>query len=422
MRLFSALCVLSLFTAPTAAENWPHWRGPVGNCVAPGANPPTEWSTTKNIKWKVELSSRENSSPIIWDDQVFVVATEVVKPGEGEQLPLLAFNLLSFDRETGNLRWKQTATTARPHQGVHATTGFAAASPCTDGERIYAHFGSRGIYCFTLDGQPVWKRDDLGQMTMLNNFGEGASPTLSGDAIIVPWDHQEGSKLFVFNKLTGETLWQIDRDEPTGWCTPVVVEHGGRSQVIMNGQNFARAYDLDDGRELWRCDGQTVRPICTPAVGDGIVYVCSGFQGDFMAAFRLDGSGDIEGTDKVAWTITQNMCDMSSPLLSNGRLYFHRRKTSVLSCADAATGELLYGPERLPGLEEAQVYASPIAAGGYVYLTGVNGTTVVIKDAPKLEVVATNALEEFVGGTPAVVDDQLFIRGEKHLFCIQTAK
>lgn len=420
-RPLSALLLFALLTPAARADNWPNWRGSGGNGVALNATPPTAWSTTKNIKWKVELTSKENSSPIVWDDQVFVVATEVVTPGEGDTLPELAFNLLSFDRETGALRWQQTAVVARPHQGVHPTSGFAAASPCTDGERVYAHFGSRGLYCFTLDGAPVWKRDDFGQMQTLNNFGEGASPTLSGDAIIVPWDHQGSSALWLLNKHTGKTIWKIDRDEPTGWCTPLVVEHAGRRQIIMNGQKFARGYDLETGEELWRCDGQTVRPICSPATANGLVYVCSGFQGDFMGAFRLDGRGDIKGTDKVAWTINENMCDMSSPLLSSGRLYFHRRKTALLSCADAATGQLHYRTIRLPGLEDAQVYASPIAAGGYVFLTGVNGTTVVIKDAPELEVVSTNPLEEFIGGTPAAVDDELFIRGEQHLFCIEQA-
>ncbi|MFO1096510.1 MAG: PQQ-binding-like beta-propeller repeat protein, partial [Planctomycetaceae bacterium] len=194
-QLLPALLVLTTVASLANADNWPHWRGPNGNGVAPEATPPTEWSTTKNIKWQVDLSSKENSSPIVWDDQVFVVATEEREPAKDGQLPLLAFKLLSFNTETGKLNWEQTAVVARPHQGVHNTSGFAAASPCTDGEHVYAHFGSRGLYCYTLDGKPVWKRDDFGKMNTLNNFGEGASPTLSGDAIIVPWDHNGPSAL-----------------------------------------------------------------------------------------------------------------------------------------------------------------------------------------------------------------------------------
>lgn len=422
LRTVTTLLLVALLTAPALADNWPNWRGPTENGVAPNAAPPTEWSATKNVKWKVPLTSKENSSPIIWEDQVYVVSTEVAKPGQGDELPELKFNVISLDRDTGSVRWQQTATVAKPHQGVHGTSGFAAASPCTDGERLYAFFGSRGLYCYTLDGAPIWKRDNFGQMQTLNNFGEGASPTIHGDAIIVPWDHEGQSALHLLNKHTGETIWKIERDEPTGWCTPMVVEHDGRKQIIMNGHNFARGYDFDSGKELWRCSGQTKRPICTAVVGDGLVYVASGFQGDFMGAFRVDGTGDIKGTDKVAWTIDKFMCDMSSPLLTNGRLFYHQRKTSNLSCADAKTGQVLFGPEKLPGLETSPAYASPIAAGGYVFLTGTTGTTVVIKDAPTLEVVSTNSIDEFVGGTPAAVDDELFIRGDANLYCIEAAK
>lgn len=423
LRTVTTLSLVALLTVSAQADNWPNWRGPTENGVAPNASPPTEWSAAKNVKWRVPLSSKENSSPIIWEDQVFVVATEIVKPGQGEELlPELAFNLLSFDRNTGSLRWKQTAVITRPHQKAHDTSGFAAASPCTDGEHVYAYFGSRGLYCYTMDGVPVWKRDDFGKMETLNRFGEGASASLHGDAIIVPFDHEGQSALHLLNKHNGDTIWKVDRDEPTGWCTPMVSEQDGRKQIIMNGHNFARGYDFESGKELWRCSGQTKRPICTAVVGDGLVYVSSGFQGDFMGAFRLDGIGDIGGTDQVAWTINQYMCDMTSPLLTNGRLYYHQRKTANLSCADATTGEVLFGPERLPGLETSQAYASPIAAGGYVFVTGTNGTTVVIKDAPSLEVVATNSIDEFVGGTPAAVDDELFIRGDANLYCIETAK
>lgn len=422
IAMFSLLPVLALFATTARADNWPHWRGPNGNGVAPQANPPTEWSASKNIKWKARLTSHENGSPIVWEDQVFLVGTQEVEPAEKDALPKFAFNVISLDRETGALRWKQTATVTRPHQRVHNTTGYASNSPCTDGERLYAHFGSRGLYCYTLDGALVWKRDDLGKMETLNNFGEGSSPTLSGDVIVVPWDHQGPSALWVLNKHTGDTIWKVDREEPTGWATPVVVEHAGRKQIVMNGQHSARGYDLETGEELWHCDGQTVRPICTPAVGDGVVYVCSGFQGDYMGAFRLDGKGDIKGTDSVVWEFTpeRGMCDMSSPLLVNGRLYFHSRKESPLSCIDAETARPHYVKQPLEGLR-AKVYASPIAAGGYVFLTGVDGTTVVIREGDSLDVVATNSLGEFVGGTPAAAADELYIRGEKHLFCIEAS-
>lgn len=410
-----------VLTSWSHAGNWAHWRGPTGNGVAFDASPPTEWSTTKNIRWKVELPRRENSSPIVWDDQVFITAAYPLDGGNGGELPTFEFRLLCFNRDDGSLRWQQTSTIAQPHEDTHSTHGFAGASPCTDGEHVYAHFGSRGLYCYTMDGELVWKRD-FGDMDTLNDFGEGSSPTIEGDRLLVPWDHEGPSALYCLNKHTGEELWKADRDEPTGWATPLVVEHNGGKQVVMNGQNFARSYDLETGKELWRCTGQTVRPVPSPVAADGLVFVGSGFQRSFMGAFRLDGHGDIQGTQHVAWVFNSNdrlMTDMASPLLSNGRIYFHKGKVAMLSCVDSATGKPHYMEKRIDGLGNQQVYASPIAAGGHIYLTAVNGTTTVIKDAPELEIVATNNLDEFIGGTPAPVDKQIFIRGERHLFCIE---
>lgn len=414
----AALAFVSL-SPVVRAENWGHWRGPNGNGTAIDARPPLEWSSTKNVKWKVELPRWENSSPVVWDNQVFVTVAAPIDEGAPGEIPTFEFKILSFDRARGDLLWQQTCIVAKPHQSSHQTNGFAGASPCTDGQHVYAHFGSRGLYCYTMDGDLVWKRD-FGRMQTLNDFGEGSSPTIEGDKILVPWDHQGPSALYALDKRTGEILWKADRDEPTCWATPLVVEHAGRKQVVMNGQNFARSYDLETGEELWRCSGQTVRPVASPVATDGLVYVGSGFQGSFLGAFRLDGRGDIKGTDQVAWVIDRNVTDISSPLLSSGRIYFHNGKKGMLSCVDAATGKPYYTAVRIDGI--TMTYASPIAAGGHVYLTALDGTTVVIEDSPELKIVATNTLGEKIGGTPAPVDRELFIRGEKHLFCIAESK
>ncbi|MCA9202210.1 MAG: PQQ-binding-like beta-propeller repeat protein, partial [Planctomycetales bacterium] len=205
------------------------------------------------------------------------------------------------------------------------------------------------------------------------------------------------------------------RDEPTNWSTPLVVQVDGRKQVVMNGQNFARAYDLKSGEELWRCGGQTERPAASAVAGDGLVYVGSGFRGSFMGAFRPTGRGDIEGTDSVAWELTRDTPDVASPLLSGERLYFYKAKTGLLTCVNAKTGEPYFTAERIPGM--SSTYASPIAAGGYVYLTDRSGKIVVIKDAGKLEIVATNDVGEPVDATPAPVGNQLFVRSADSLFC-----
>ena len=412
---YVALACLTL-TSVAQADNWAHWRGPTGNGSSPTANPPTEWSSSKSVKWKVSIPGRGSSSPIIWGNQVFITTAVSAGKNEGKLSPL-EYKVLCYNRDDGKLQWEKTASTAKPHEDTHGTNGFASASPCTDGEHVYAHFGSRGLYCYSMKGDFVWKRDDFGNMRIRNSFGEGSSPTLSGDKIIIPWDHEGGSRLYALNKLTGKTEWKQDRDEPTCWATPLVVDNHGQKQVIMNGQRFARSYDLDSGNELWRCPGQTQRPIASPVADKGLVVVGSGHQGSFMAAFHLDGRGDIKGTKNVEWVIDRDTPDVASPLLSQGRIYFHKAKVAPLTCVDVATGKPHYTATRIPGLTE--IYASPIAAGGHVYLTGRNGTTVVIKDADRLEIVATNSVDETVDATPAPVDNQLFIRGENHLFCIE---
>ncbi|TWU31208.1 outer membrane protein assembly factor BamB family protein [Novipirellula artificiosorum] len=464
--LLSFAVALAVLTTTVRADNWAHWRGPTGNSVSPTAHPPTEWSATKNVKWKVLIPGRGTGSPVIWEDQVFVVSavrsdgqTEpqgAAPPsgpnaggrggpgggrpgggrpgggrpgggrgfgggrpggeGGGETLPKLQFKIYCFDRQSGALRWEQTAIEATPHQQVHQTNSFASASPCTDGQHVYAHFGSRGLYCYTMTGDLVWKRDDFGKMETRSGFGEGSSPTIAGDKILVPWDHEGESFLYGLDKATGKTIWKTPRDEPTCWATPLVVDVDGKPQVVMNGQTCARAYDLASGQELWRCGGQTARPCSSAVAGGGLVFVGSGFQGNFLGAFRLTGSGDIEDTDAVAWTTERDCPDVASPMLSGGRLYYHKGKGGQLTCVDSATGKPFYSAARIDDIRST--YASPVAAGGHVYLTGRSGTTVVIKDAESLEIVATNSVGEGVDATPAPVDNELFIRGEQHLFCI----
>ncbi|MEM6979954.1 MAG: PQQ-binding-like beta-propeller repeat protein [Planctomycetota bacterium] len=400
-----------------SAESWPHWRGPTGNGVAPESTPPTTWSATNNVKWKLPIPGSGSGSPIVWEDRVFVVTAVPTGRGRG-RLPELEFLTIAVDRRSGKELWRRTATIASPQRGTHSTNGFASASPCTDGKRVYAHFGSQGLYAYTLNGEPVWKRDDLGTMITRNDFGEGSSPVIAEDQLLVPWDHEGSSFLYAFDTQTGRMNWKTPRDEPTCWATPLVIPgNDGQLQVIMNGENQARAYDLETGRELWRCGGQTARPVATPVHRDGLVFIGSGFRGSFLGAFRLDGRGDIQGTNSVAWSVYRDTPDIASPLLSDNRLYFYKAKTGLLTCLNADTGQPYFQTVRMPDIRTT--YASPVAAGGHVYLTGRGGTTVVIRDATNVDVISVNSVGEGVDATPAIADDQLFIRGARHLFCIE---
>ncbi len=410
---FTFLALILSFQTVAMAENWPHWRGESGNGISTTATPPASWSETDHIQWKVAVPGRGSSSPIIWKDRVYVTSAEQID-STASGLPTFRFMILCYNRDNGELVWQKIAIEAQPHEETHQTNGFASASPCTDGTHLYVSFGSRGLYCYTLDGELVWKKM-LGQMQTRNMFGEGSSPTLAGNKLIVPWDHEGQSYLFALDKKTGETIWKVERDEPTCWATPLIVEHDSQKQIIMNGENYARSYDLETGKELWRCGGQTQRPVASPVHQDGLVIVGSGFRGAFVGAFELDGTGDIAGTDNVVWSRNRDTPDIASLLLTEGRLYYYKAKTGLLTCVDANTGEPYYSTERI-GL--TNIYASPVATPDYIYLSDRDGTTVVIENSPELKIVSTNTLGETIDATPSPVDDQLFIRGDKHLFCI----
>jgi len=328
--------------------------------------------------------------------------------------------VLCLDRASGKTLWQKVAAEVRPHEGHHSTNTHASASPCTDGVNVYAHFGSRGLFCYDLDGKLVWKRTDLGKMRTRAGFGEGSSPTLHGDAIIVPWDHEGESYIALLDKKTGKTMWKTDREEPSCWATPLVVEHGGRKQIIASGQEYARGYDFETGKEIWRCSGQTGRPVASPVAGHGLVFIGSGFRGAYMGAFRLGSKGDIKGTESVAWSLDRYTPDIPSPVLSGNRLYFHSARSGMISCHDAVSGKAHYSAKRLEDV--SSVYASPVAANGNVYFTDRSGVTVVIKDTDAFEVVAKNKLSEGVDATPAIAGDQIFVRTSGHLYCFAKSR
>lgn len=391
-------------------EQWSHWRGPIGNGTSASAKPPKEFGPTKGLKWKFPVPGQGSGSPVVWDQKVFVTsAVSTSKRNEYE------FWVYCLDRQTGKLLWEQKATTGTPHEGTHETNGFASASPCTDGVMVYASFGSRGLYAYTLSGNPVWNRD-LGDMQIRNGFGEGSSPTIAGGLLIVPWDHEGQSMLYALDKMSGKTVWETKRDEPTCWATPLITsDPQGNMQVIMNGQTAARGYDLKTGKELWKCAGQTQRPCASAVSQDGVAYVASGFRGAYIGAFDLSGRGNLESTKHLLWSQNKDTPDVASPLLSNGRLYYYKEKTGLLTCVDAKSGKTLYAASRVPGV--SRTYASPVAANGCVYLTDRGGSIVVIEDSPELKILATNDVGEGVDATPALVGQELFVRGEKHLFC-----
>lgn len=422
---------------PESAKYWPQWRGPNHTGVAPHGDPPREWSETKNIRWKVEIPGSGLATPIIWGDRVYIQsAIKMDKKATGSETPneqsdrgrsrrgrraskpshFYEFIVMALDRKTGKTVWRTTTSEAVPHEGHHPDGSFASASPVTDGEHLLAFFGSRGLYCLDMDGKVLW-HSDLGYMTTRRGFGEGSSPVLHGDTVVVNWDHEGDSFIAAFDKNTGRQRWKKARDEVTSWSTPIVVEHAGRAQVIVNATKRVRAYDLATGEVLWECAGQTTNTIPSPVFGHGMVYAMSGFRGNMVQAIRIqDARGDVTGSSAVAWSYDQDTPYVPSPLLYDDFLYFLKHNRAILSCLDAKKGTGHFTRQRLEGIEG--VYASPVGAAGRVYIAGRNGATVVLKKGPQFELLAVNSLDESFDASPAIVGRELYLRGQKHLYCI----
>jgi outer membrane protein assembly factor BamB len=326
------------------------------------------------------------------------------------------FVLMCLDRKTGKLLWQKTACEAVPHEGHHPQDGsFAAASPVTDGKHVYAYFGSRGLYCYDMTGELKWSQD-LGDARIAMTFGEGSSPTLYGNTIIVNWDHEGESFIVALDATTGATLWRKPRDERTSWSTPLVVSHGGKLQVVTTATRKIRSYDLASGELVWECGGLTPNVIPSPVAGGGMLFATSGFRGNALLAIRLGRTGDLTGTDAIVWSHGKGTPYVPSPLLYGDRLYLFSNNNAILSSFDAKSGKPLIDATRIAGMQS--VYASPIGAGGRVYLVGRDGAAIVIKDADKLEVLATNRLSDRFDASPAVAGNELFLRGREHLYCI----
>ncbi len=415
-------------------DNWTHWRGPLATGVAPKADPPTHWDAETNIRWKAPLVGRGSATPIVWGDQVFVVtALKTDRVAAAKDLPKAdpkrtvkttppnqyhQFVVMSFDRHTGKVRWKQIAADKVPHEGHHASHSYAAGSPTTDGKFLYVSFGSFGIYCYDLAGKLQWQRD-LGRLNTRLGWGEAVTPVIHGDSLLLNWDQESDAALICLDTRTGKTKWRVERDDKTSWNTPLVVEHKGIHQVIVNGTKRIRSYDLATGADLWQCGGMTVNAIPSPVAVNGIAYVMSGYTGAGAVAVPLDSKGDLGLADKegkVVWRVNKGTPYVPSPLLIADRLYFTQANNALLTILDIKTGQALLDRERLPGV--TSFYASPIAAAGRIYLVDRDGTTLVLRQSDRLEVLAINKLEDPIDASPVAVGRQLFLRGEKYLYCI----
>ncbi len=423
--------------AADAPDAWPWWRGPEFNGVARGDAPLT-WSDKEHIAWKVQVPGKGHSSPVIWGDRIFLTtavptgkapaaASATAAPAQGRRggygggggpQAEQKLMVLAFERKTGKQLWEKTAIVATPHEGFHAQYGsFASPSVLVDGKHAIAFFGSRGVYCYTHDGQPVWQKDFGIKLRMTMAFGEGSSPALDGDKLVILFDQEGDSFLVALDKNTGRELWRTPRPAGSSWSSPLIVTVGEKKQVLVAATKFVAGYDLENGKLIWQTTGLGRNVIPMPVVADGVAIVMSGYQSPNLLAIRLGREGDLTGTDAILWQNQRGNSYTPSPVLHEGKLYV-LTDNGTISCFDAKTGKPFYAQARLP--KSYSFKASPVAANGKLYLATEDGDVVVLKMGEKFEVLATNTLADQVFiATPAIMDGAIYLRGQNTLFCVR---
>ena len=414
-------------------KNWHQWRGPNATGVAPSGDPPVEWSESSNVKWKVEIPGRGHATPIVWEDQMILLAAiqtdEKVEKDEPEEdqsdnswmSPISSdfiheFVVISVDRNNGNIQWQTKVREELPHSHTHEFGSWASNSPVTDGVNIYAYFGSHGLYCLNKEGKILWERD-LGRMEKVRSFGEGSSPIVHEDKLIVLRDHEGESFLHVLDKQTGKDIWKIERDERSSWPTPYLVDYDGKTQIITSATNKIRSYDFDTGEVIWECSGMTRNAIPSPVSANGMVYLMSGFRGSALLAIDLSKAvGELTDSVAIVWRYNINTPYTPSPVLMDDNLYFLKVNNGYLTCLDATDGKEHYSSQKLEGIQN--IFTSMVGVKDRIYISGANGSMAVVKHSTDFEVISLNKLEDNFHASPVIIGDELYLRGFKYLYCI----
>ena len=437
--------VLAISTLARADDNWPQFRGAGASGVSPTAGP-LQWDVpaSKNVRWKIPIPGLGHSAPVIWDDRVFLTTAIAVQGGDdrlktglyGDIAPVeeqaeYRWLVLCFDKATGAKIWEREAHRGVPKVKRHPKSSHANSTPATDGKRVVAFFGSEGLYCFDLDGKPLWQKDfgllDSGFFLARDaQWGFATSPVLFEDKVIVLADVQENSFVAALNAADGEQLWRTPRSDVPTWGTPTVVRgagDGAPTQVIVNGFREIAGYALADGKQRWTMKGGGDIPVPTPVAAHGLVFVTSahGLMSPIYA-IKSTAQGDItlpldkDASEHVAWAIRKGGNYMQTPIVVGDYLYACR-DNGVLTCFDARTGKQMFRTR----LDGNGFTASPVAAGGEggrLYFTGEDGRVHVIKAAAAFEPLAENDLGEACLATPAASDGTVFFRTQKHLIAV----
>lgn len=456
--------VLSVALGSVPSVAWPQFRGPAGSGVLSEGTLPTTWSTKHNVAWSAEVPGRGWSSPIAWNDTIYLTSAispgkykepstgifgndyvaelmkqglpeeEVVKRVTARDIELtsdtgdIRYMVYAFDARSGKIRWEREAHKGAPFGGRHRKNTYASETPATDGERLYAYFGNVGLFAYALDGTLLWTTRFEPQKMYLD-FGTAASPIVHDGRVFVVHDNDGTSFAAAIEAKTGKQLWKVTRDLPSGsmtsgWSTPFVWRHGARTELIVIGRQHAVSYDPATGRELWRLGGLTGQSTPTPVAADGLLYLATGSQGESnrpVFAVRPGASGDItlpkgqESSEFVAWFHPRASAYTSSPLVYRGRMYVVN-DNGILTVFDAKTGKEIY--KARAGGSGNTFSASPWAADGKVYLLSEDGHTFIIEAGDAYKELAKNSVDEMSFASPALAPDTIFLRTQTKLYRI----
>ena len=440
MRARAALLAVLVFVAAAPlAAHWPQWRGPNGLGISDEKNLPTEWAAetektpAKNIRWKTEIPGRGHSSPVVWGDRIFLTTSIKGEEVPGKKAPVHldfskkpgylhpdatdvnykhALKVLAIDAKSGKVLWDRTAYDGEMWDDRHRKNTYASSTMVVDGDRAYAFFESAGLYAYNFDGTLAWKQT-FKDGIIKAGLGPGTSPIIYKDLIILQCDQEmgDGSFILALNRKTGAEAWRADRTNRRSWATPLIVNTGARDEMIASGAEVVISYDPATGKELWKSDGTRSHPIPSPVATKGFLFLTAGSQAKVVMAMKPGG--------EVAWRYNKGAAYVPSPIAIGDYLYL-MTDAGLMTCLDAATGTLKYegGRPPVPGT----FFASPVAFDDKILLTSEDGDSFVIKAGPVHEVLATNTVGEPVYASPAIANQTIYIRGERHLFAIGTRR
>jgi outer membrane protein assembly factor BamB len=424
-----------------AADNWPQFRGADSRGVSDNDDLPVRWSATENVAWKTDLPGRGWSSPVVWGERVFlttVINTGTTEPpkkglyfgGDRPKPPesVHQWVVLCLDLKSGNVLWQKQVHEGQPQTAIHVKSSFASETPVTDGERVYAHFGNVGVFCFDFDGNPLWNKPLEAHHTR-NGWGTAASPVLHDGRLYLVNDNDEDSYLLALDSETGNEIWRTPRDEKSNWATPFVWKTADRVEIVTPGTGRVRSYDLS-GKLLWQFKGMSSITIAMPFEHNGLLYISSGYVGDAKSrpiyAIKPGAMGDISlAKDETSNASIQWCQNMAAPYNPSTIIYHDRLFVlydfGFIACFNSATGEPIFQKQRIP--QGKAFTTSPWAYGGKIFCLNEDGVTYVMESGDELKILHTNTLadDDMAMATPAISGNRLLIRTAARIYCIQNS-